>query len=216
VSTLSISPAGPAPTAWRDLSLDFANTVSMHAAPTPEEHLNHYTDLVAWAQAAGLCTPGQARRLLEGAAAQPAQAQAALDAARALREAIYALFVDHAHGRLAQPEALARLNAALGRYCGGHQLRALPDGFAWTWEESAALDGMLGPVAQSAAELLTSPESDRVRQCAAEDGCGWLFYDTSRNRSRRWCDMGTCGNKAKAQRHYRRMRAAGDQDDIHR
>ncbi|NMB90574.1 MAG: hypothetical protein GYA17_19605 [Chloroflexi bacterium] len=75
---------------------------------------------------------------------------------------------------------------------------------------------MLGPVAQSAAELLTSPESDRVRQCAAEDGCGWLFYDTSRNRSRRWCDMGTCGNKAKAQRHYRRMRAAGDQDDIHR
>ncbi len=49
---------------------------------------------------------------------------------------------------------------------------------------------MLHAIARSAAELLISPELGRVRQCADTiDGCGWLFLDTTRNRSRRWYDM---------------------------
>lgn len=62
---------------------------------------------------------------------------------------------------------------------------------------------MLWPVARSAAELLTSPDAQRVRECALRS-CSWLFVDRSRNRRRRWCDMKTCGNRAKARRHYRR------------
>jgi len=54
---------------------------------------------------------------------------------------------------------------------------------------------------------LTSEELDRVRECADDRGCGYLFMDTSRNRSRKWCDMRGCGNRAKAQRHYRRTQA---------
>ena len=65
---------------------------------------------------------------------------------------------------------------------------------------------MLGPVARSAAELLTSDRLDRLRQCESEKGCGWLFVDGSRNRSRRWCDMSDCGNRAKARRFHRRHR----------
>ena len=60
---------------------------------------------------------------------------------------------------------------------------------------------MLWPVAHSAAELLISDDLDRVKQCADDRGCGWLFVDTSRNRSRRWCSMESCGNRAKVQRH---------------
>ncbi|HXO42658.1 MAG TPA: CGNR zinc finger domain-containing protein, partial [Thermoanaerobaculia bacterium] len=60
----------------------------------------------------------------------------------------------------------------------------------------------------SAAELLTSDKWRRVRECAGSD-CTWLFLDRSRNRSRRWCAMQTCGNRAKARRHYRRARAGG-------
>ncbi|MCB0153982.1 MAG: CGNR zinc finger domain-containing protein, partial [Anaerolineae bacterium] len=55
----------------------------------------------------------------------------------------------------------------------------------------------------SAAELLTSDRLNRVGQCAGES-CGWLFLDTTRNHSRRWCEMEHCGNRAKAKRHYRR------------
>jgi predicted RNA-binding Zn ribbon-like protein len=68
---------------------------------------------------------------------------------------------------------------------------------------------MLWPVARSAADLLTSAEElARVGQCADDRGCGWLFFDTSRNHSRRWCAMKDCGNRAKARRHYRRQRKA--------
>jgi predicted RNA-binding Zn ribbon-like protein len=64
---------------------------------------------------------------------------------------------------------------------------------------------MLWPVVRDAADLLTSKELNRVGRCA-DERCGWLFVDTSRNRSRRWCSMESCGNRAKARRHYRKSR----------
>ena len=65
-------------------------------------------------------------------------------------------------------------------------------------------------LALAAADLLTAPERSRVRLCEATalDGCGWLFLDTSRNGTRRWCEMASCGNRYKARRHYARVRAA--------
>jgi predicted RNA-binding Zn ribbon-like protein len=78
--------------------------------------------------------------------------------------------------------------------------------FAWDWaEEPVSLDRVLWVVARSAGELLTADKLDRVRQCADDHGCDYLFIDTSRNRSRRWCSMESCGNRAKARRHYKRQ-----------
>lgn len=65
------------------------------------------------------------------------------------------------------------------------------------------LERILWPIAQSAAELLTSSELGTVRLCEAPD-CAWLFLDQSCNRSRRWSDMKVCGNRQKARRHYQR------------
>lgn len=59
--------------------------------------------------------------------------------------------------------------------------------------------------ARSALLLLARPEPDRLKICP---NCHWLFLDRSRNRSRAWCDMAVCGNRAKASRHYRRNREA--------
>ena len=61
------------------------------------------------------------------------------------------------------------------------------------------------PIAHSAVDLLTSEDIDRVGQCGDDRGCGWLFFDTNRNHSRRWCRMEDCGNRAKAHRHYHRQ-----------
>ena len=102
---------------------------------------------------------------------------------------------------------LAALNAALSKVLANACLVPAEDGFAWAWGgEDAALRRVLWPIVRSAAELLTSDKLDRVGQCAG-DSCGWLFLDTSRNRSRRWCEMEHCGNRAKARRHYRRQQA---------
>lgn len=57
--------------------------------------------------------------------------------------------------------------------------------------------------ARSALQLVATPEPDRLKICG---NCGWLFLDRSKNRSRTWCDMAVCGNRIKANRHYRRVR----------
>jgi predicted RNA-binding Zn ribbon-like protein len=94
-------------------------------------------------------------------------------------------------------EALSRLEVA-----------PAAGGFAWAWvADEASLDQVLWPVVRSAAQLLTSGELARVRECARE-GCDWLFVDTSKNHSRRWCTMAVCGSRVKAGRYYRRKKIA--------
>jgi predicted RNA-binding Zn ribbon-like protein len=61
-------------------------------------------------------------------------------------------------------------------------------------------------VARSAVELHTDGDQRRVRECPGAGDCGWLFYDTSRNGSRRWCSMEGCGSRVKMRRHYARHR----------
>jgi predicted RNA-binding Zn ribbon-like protein len=194
------------------LCLDFANTVDWRTAAQPHELLTSYADLVAWGQRMDIVPGGTARRLLEESVRDPAQAAAVLERVIVLRESIYRIFsavvAEHA------PEAadIATLNRALAETLPRLQLAWTADGFAWRWNgDENALDQVLWPVARSAAELLTSDELSRVGVCAG-DGCGWLFFDTSKNRSRRWCSMQDCGNRAKARRHYRRSRVQ-DRDD---
>ncbi len=83
-------------------------------------------------------------------------------------------------------------------------------GFIWDWQDDPepALDRVLWPIIRSAAQLLIADELSRLKLCDADD-CGWLFVDGSRNRSRRWCDMSDCGNRAKARRYRERQREGG-------
>lgn len=193
------------------LCLDFANTAEWHASDHPEEHLNRYSDLIDWAQQVGILTDREAQRLSQEAARRPADAAAVFERAIALREAIYRIFSTVAGGGSAETTDLATLNAALSGALVWSQIVPTAHGFAWGWsDDENALERMLWPVARSAAELLTSQELNRVGVCADDRGCGWLFLDTSRNRSRRWCDMKDCGNRAKARRHYKRKRSASE------
>ncbi len=188
------------------LCLDFANTVSWRGSARPIERLGHYRDLVAWSRRAGLVHDGEAARLVRAAARRPAAAARVLRQALRLREATYRIFSATAGGRRPARADLAVLNAALARALRRLRIAPLAGAFDWRWEaDGAALDRMLWPVAWSAAGLLRAEARQAVRACAAPD-CGWLFLDTTRNRSRRWCDMRICGNRAKARRHYARER----------
>lgn len=62
----------------------------------------------------------------------------------------------------------------------------------------------VGLVAAAAAKVAIERRLDRVKICPADD-CRWAFYDTSRNRSRQWCSMEVCGNRAKARSHRQRV-----------
>lgn len=189
------------------LGLDFANTVDWHASDHPQDSLAGFADLLAWAQAAETVSPDQATALHRLAQNQPEKAQAAFERAIQLRGAIYRIFAALSRQKDADPDDLAVLNRALRSALAHMQIATTTNGFAWEWAESTGgFDQILWPVARSAGELLVSGRLDRIRQCADDRGCGYLFVDTSRNGSRRWCSMESCGNRAKAHRHYKRRR----------
>jgi predicted RNA-binding Zn ribbon-like protein len=189
------------------LCLEFANTADWHAAEQPVELITSYGDLVAWAQRVGMISAETAESLQKRAAAQPALAAQIHAWAIELREAIYRIFVAHAEGKSPDSADLALLNEALPRAYATPELVATATGYSWYWRgDENGLDGILWPILRSTARLLTDGDLARVGQCADDRGCGYLFYDTSRNRSRRWCDMNACGNRAKSQRHYARHR----------
>ncbi len=203
----------PAPKSGRKIAgrpcLDFVNTVSWRASAAPVEGLGHYRDLAAWSATAGLMPAGRAAELERQAATLAASAEAVLERARALREALHRLFGECAAGRAPGKSELGILNAELARAPAIRGLAWADPGFVWSGAEAGSrLESVLWPLAWSAAELLTGGELKRIRACAGE-GCGWLFYDTSRNLSRRWCAMDDCGNRAKARRHYARTKGRG-------
>ncbi len=189
------------------LCLDFANTLEMHASDHPQETLHNYADLVAWAEDAGILTSHKTKHLLEAARGEPTAAHQVLGQALGLREVIYRIFAALALGVSPENRDLVELNTALSTAMDGAQIIQIEDGFQWIWnQEQGALDSILHPIVRSAAKLLTSDDLRRVGQCADDRGCGWLFIDTSKNRSRRWCSMVDCGNRAKQRRHYQSKR----------
>jgi predicted RNA-binding Zn ribbon-like protein len=193
------------------LCLDFTNTVGSHDAEHSDERLTSYQDLLIWSRRAGILDEQGQARLEQSAAAQPTIATSTFEQAFNLRETMFRIFSAVADERPAAPADLEHFNVVLGTVMVHAELVPTDEGFTWGWQtDQAALDSILWPIVRSAADLLTSGELGRVRECSS-DTCEWLFVDTSRNRSRRWCDMEDCGNRAKARRHYHRKRAAEQQ-----
>jgi predicted RNA-binding Zn ribbon-like protein len=191
------------------LCLDWANTVSARSGPERHEYLACYADLLEWSRRAGILTQRDVRRLERNAARYPGEAAATLDRAIVMRETIYRIFAAITRQQSPKKADVASLNALLTEALSRLQVQPAEASFAWQWaREPWALDVMLWPIVRSAADLLTSADLFRVRQCARRQGCDWLFVDTSRNQSRRWCSMRMCGSRVKSSRYYQRKRAA--------
>jgi predicted RNA-binding Zn ribbon-like protein len=190
------------------LCLDFINTLGDRPAAQPHgEELHSYADLVMWSEAAGILSGEEAAEYARAAARRPSDADDAFMRVIALREAMYRVFSAVAADTAPPPDDLAALNAAIADAMGHARLVPAEGHFHWEWEHApTALGSMLRVVVWSAAELLTAEELHRVHECAGYD-CGWLFLDMSKNGSRRWCSMETCGNRAKARRHRERQQA---------
>lgn len=187
-------------------AVDFVNTVHSWRAEPPPDHLHGFDDFIDWNRVAGLLGPRSAAAFK----AAPDQAKA-----RAYREAIE-LRAD-LHGILAATvrdlplpaKALEHLNELMRRTMKWRRLAADEATGStrlccvWNFDEAPAI-AALGPVAWAAVDLLEKAALDRLKECPGER-CGWLFLDTSKNRSRAWCSMKTCGNAAKVKRYRQRV-----------
>ncbi|MEX2314914.1 MAG: ABATE domain-containing protein [Thermomicrobiales bacterium] len=187
------------------LALDFANTLDGRYDPVPRELLRGYDDVLAFSLLAKTLDQSAADRLAELASRSPDAAELQLRDARELRESIFGVFSAVAGGDEPQDVDLDALNRFQAKAMSRGKLVHAADGFGWGWEDDDALDRPLWPLVRSAVDLLLTGDRRRLRECAAAD-CGWLFYDTSRNQSRRWCSMQSCGNRAKVQQFRERRR----------
>jgi predicted RNA-binding Zn ribbon-like protein len=187
------------------LCLDFINTVDRTANGFSGEWLMQYADLVSWSRNGQILTDEQAKSLLKQAEQHPDQAQTAFAQMLDLRERLYRIFAAIAAQQPPNPSDLAQFNRDIAEMHQQARLVYSNQRFVWGWTDWNQLESPLWRIVQAAAELITDDRLQRVRECAGSD-CGWVFLDTSRNRSRRWCDMEDCGNRAKAQRHYQRSK----------
>ena len=189
-------------------ALDFVNSLDdRFGAAGPVERLADYRTLLRFVVATGLLDSGRARRLARLA---PGAAGRAMRAARELREALAATLYARVDGHAAPRAALRAIERHLRR-AGRHrelrwERRRPGQPLSWDWARGNEAELPVWLLAQCAAELLTSGSMERVRACGA-DTCRWLFLDTSRNHSRRWCEMRVCGNRMKARRFQARHEA---------
>ncbi|MGB3632898.1 MAG: CGNR zinc finger domain-containing protein [Rubrobacteraceae bacterium] len=182
--------------------LDFVNTELVEKERVVDL-LGDVGDLVYWLRESGLVGSEEARSALErleGTAEGDHLLERAREFRKILREASERFDED---GSLA-PGLVEEINDLLAQRLGHHELAHTTEGFEMRFH---ALPGepevSLAPVAESAARFLADADPSLVKGCE-NPGCILFFYDTSKNHTRRWCSMATCGNRMKARMHYER------------
>jgi predicted RNA-binding Zn ribbon-like protein len=188
------------------LCMDFINTVSWReSAEKRRDWFTSYAKLVDWCIHAEVLTGKQAVALLLKAEEQPSEGVEVLKHAIEMREVMYRIFKSISKETSPHPSDLERFNESVSHFYQNLQVIHEKDHYILKFKHTEKnLDTMLPPILQSAVDLLVSKNDlERVKQCEG-DPCGWLFFDTSRNRSRRWCSMADCGNRAKARRFYQK------------
>lgn len=176
-----------------NIALDFVNTVGNRLGVS-RDYFTSPPEFMRWARLGGLLGDWDKitlkgsdwNRLLE------------------IREEMYRIFKKLADNKPLRPPDIERLNMRMAEVASKQQVRMEKGRFALIWNTRRNdPDRIIGPILQSAVDLLTSGSFRRIRECADEN-CGWLFLDRSQTGKRKWCSMNDCGNRDKVRRYYRR------------
>ncbi|MGE6755477.1 CGNR zinc finger domain-containing protein [Rossellomorea sp. NPDC071047] len=188
------------------LCMDFINTVSWRESTEKRrDWFTSYAKLIDWSVHAEVLTAQQAQDLLVEAGENPSHAEEVLKQAIEMREIMYRMFKCISKKTSPHEQDIAIFNKYVSQFYRSLQVILEKDQYMLEFKQPEKnLNTMLPPILQSAVNLLVSKnELERVKQCEG-DPCGWLFFDSSRNRSRRWCSMADCGNRAKVRRFYQK------------
>lgn len=174
-------------------SLDFLNTVADQGKTRDHSEIADWESFAAWAGASGLFTASELRTLkaLDGSGVHAA----VLTDVHRLRETAHAVLSKLAAAVPPPRRRLAELEAGLSDALGRASLRRRDAGFVWSAGTTGATR-IVDALALSLEDFLRGGDVSRLRECGR---CTWLFIDRGRGKGRRWCDMRTCGNRAKAE-----------------
>ena len=159
-----------------------------------------------WLSHAKALPPETSERLRDAVARNAELAEDIFATATALRSAIHRVGAAIGRGSVPPEAPLATLSAIYARCVGRASLAPEKAACRWRWNVGEApTEAALGPIALAAVGLFTGGDFHRIKECGGH-ACGWLFYDTSKNNRRRWCEMEVCGNRAKQKRLAARRR----------
>jgi predicted RNA-binding Zn ribbon-like protein len=182
------------------VALDFVNT-SVYAGDDLEaDVLRDVATFASWCEAQGALGANAAG---ERRARLPESGELAL--ARELRGALRLVTTALARREPVPAEPLTVFSEAYARALADAEPRIGPDGLEWRWSP----DDRVHRLAAAASELLHHRRLERIKECP---GCRFVFYDATKNGSRRWCDMADCGTEDKMRR-YVEKRARRRVDD---
>ena len=187
-----------------DLCLGYVNTLSWRGRRVPAETLQTISDVLGWIERAAVFSPGSVDHAAAWAQDNEAQAARTFAEAIELREALFGIFSAIGAAEACDRRDFLISSAALARAPQRCHRVPMQRRFAWSIARTRnPVRDAMTPVLWSAADLILRAASHRIRRCANEE-CLWLFLDQSKTNTRRWCDMGSCGNRAKSRRHYAR------------
>jgi predicted RNA-binding Zn ribbon-like protein len=186
------------------LCLDFVNTVDWRDSQETFDYLQTFQDLVLWGEHVDILTDHNAQHLFDKAAERPREAEQIFEHAIVLRETFYRIFSASIRQREPSDKDFVHFNMQLSTTMAHACLVKTENGFSWNLRgDPTEFNWIIHHLIRSAADLLVSADLVRLKQCA-NPRCDWFFVDNSRNRSRNWCNMKVCGNRAKAHRFYQR------------
>ena len=184
------------------LCFDFTNTINSRRMPE-HDYLLTYSDLVDWAAKVDILSSQQAKALKQRGTQAVKKAEKALEYGRTVREIIYRIFSAIANESKLQDEYLSAFSRLYQEAIANGRFARNEGHYEIEWKTDETFDALLWPIVSSAEQLLVSGELSQAKECPS---CGWLFLDTSKNQSRRWCSMNTCGARDKMRRYHRRLK----------
>ena len=181
-----------------NLSLDFVNTVGYISSANPTEKLNSFSDLIEWSRQGKVISDDEAIAIFAETEKNILESEKVFQRVLRLRKSVYDIFKSIINKEEISAKDLTVFNNELSRAMSNAEIFCHESELIWDWKNNS-LERILFVITRIAAELLTSSDLEKLKCCSGEN-CGWLFYDTSKNNRRQWCDMRDCGNLAKAKR----------------
>jgi predicted RNA-binding Zn ribbon-like protein len=180
-------------------ALDLVNTLDWRYRETgPEELIASYDDLLRFTAQCGLISSAEARRLLRNITGNKGAHMIA--ETRALRESAASVFYAVVDENDPPTDAIRELESRFKEAEAHRCLRWSQSRLQWEFPATAPASELpLWILSLKTAQLLTSANIGMIRACGNPE-CRWLFLDTSKNHTRRWCEMKICGNRMKARR----------------
>ena len=196
------------------LCLDFVNSVGerkeLEEKPYPEniivkDKLENFNDFITWGREIGIITEAERKYLLKLSSSEKKETEITFKKAIELRESLFKIIYDVINNKEPHEKMILTLNREYSVANENRMLVYMNNKIEWQFSKDPLKpDYLIWVIAESAVKLLSSDLISRVKICAGDD-CGWLFLDTSKNKSRHWCDMKDCGNVAKVRRFRKKQ-----------